>query len=131
MGIGITVTCKSCSYNKSFLLGIGMDYPYLLGVVKELNKKARLQVEELIVDNKIESYKYSRALYRCPKCGTLAEKGSLTLFCNEGSVFQAPYFCRKCKSKFEIVDNLETIRNIECPKCKSVSLDYIENILWD
>ena len=131
MGVGITVTCGTCSEAKYFRLGIGMAYYDLREVISAVHYTKRDAILKLLDEYEVSETEYEHRLFHCQKCHGLYERFYVRILYDSSELYESLFKCSKCKQVLSSVDDLETIRDIPCSKCGKKSLDYFEYLNWD
>ena len=136
MGSGYFINCESCTYQKEFLIGVGMSHGSLENIILSTNKNDQKKIKEILSQDKninLESNGYS--IFQCEKCFYLSNKFHIQLKLNKKSVFNNNPDCKKCNvrmKKINIDENLAQLKTIKnCPKCKSEKILTSESMLWD
>ncbi len=153
MGSSYSISCKSCDYTDSFIIGIGMMYaphnltdfesenPLLPSLIR--SKKTVDFIKELLKDkNAIIADDYGHEIYHCTKCGEFYGRFFIHLDYDSGS-FEVEYKCPKCKVILEPIDydtpdddcdiKRVNLAKYPCPKCgKHALYEGVEDyVLWD
>ena len=129
MGHGITVESKSCNYEDTFSLGIGMMYFSLENVISLVSPHRREKVLNLLKRQDSFAMDYDQKMFVCPSCNTLAERFDFSIAYGAGQIYK-PYFrCPKCRKK--LVSLEEAIESTSCPQCGEKTLISTESVLWD
>lgn len=144
MGRGFGIKCQECSYEKRFILGIGMMYSpeNLMDLNSEFSilslinsSRTRKLVRELITHkngNILDGY--GHAIYYCNKCGDYHNRFIFSIE-YEGGIYTPFFKCNKCKiaiEKQEIDDYQDVdLDKYKCPICGKNKL-FVECIMnWD
>jgi DNA-directed RNA polymerase subunit RPC12/RpoP len=133
MGNGITVSCQTCSYKKTFMLGVGMAYSSLENVLDcVINKTVRAHIFNLLKNHYVNQEEFYRALFRCKNCDSLYERFYVELHYDDGQIFKTEFYCSKCEKPLTKVKNEEKrIPLLPCPNCRNKTLNVREDMLWD
>ena len=131
MGVGIIVTCGTCSEAKSFRLGIGMAYYDLREVIGAVHYTKRDAILKLLDEHDVSETEYEHRLFHCQKCHGLYERFYVRILYDSSEIYDSIFKCSKCKRVLIPVNDLEKIRTIPCSKCGKKSLDYFEYLDWD
>lgn len=129
MGQGITVECKSCDYQKSFTLGVGMMYSSLENVIGQVNPRQREMVLHILHNEEIHEIDYQHKLFACPNCHTLVERFNYYILFNDNKKCESEFHCPKCRTKLSPLG--KPIENVPCPKCGRKTLSKFMSMLWD
>ncbi|QHS21500.1 hypothetical protein GWK91_00350 [Virgibacillus sp. MSP4-1] len=131
MGVGYGIVCKSCSFSKEFMLGVGGDEYYAgENQFDILHPKTKVQVKKAIGDLPIHHVEFDRRLLQCQQCHHLYVRPLMKICYGHQQVFNTNQHCSRCKGKAEIVDNLE-FSELACPECNKKSLEMETFTIWD
>jgi Zn finger protein HypA/HybF involved in hydrogenase expression len=129
MGEGITIKCKRCDYQDSFLLGVGMMYSSLLNVISQVSPHRRDKVLNILATRVIHEVSYKHRLFVCPKCNNLAGRFDFSILYGDNQIYR-PYFrCSKCRTNLLTLN--APITTLSCPQCGKKSLITNGWMLWD
>lgn len=129
MGEGITIKCKQCDYQETYILGIGMMYSSLENVISLISPYRRETVLNILHTQYIHEVKYEYKLFICLKCNSIIGRFDYSIIYGDGQIYR-PYFrCPECKTK--LITVTEPISNIRCPSCGEKSLVENFEMLWD
>jgi hypothetical protein len=131
VGSGITVSCQSCDYDKSFYLGVGMMYSSLEKVIDCVDRWRRTLVLEILQNHKVERCEYEHKFYGCTNCADLYERFYVKIDYDGGEVYETEFKCGRCKIKLVELEESRGLENRPCPKCDQMTLRIEEAVLWD
>jgi hypothetical protein len=146
MGEIIEVSCRNCSYKKSFSLGVGMAYRELKDVIGEIPFQDGTVIQDILRNHKVIEADYLHRLYLCLKCHDLYERFYVRIDYqtneNESNVHETQFKCPKCRcdlipieevKKEEDEDEPETllVESLICPKCDKKELEMKTIGNWD
>ena len=131
MGSGITISCESCDYDKTFYLGVGMMYSSLENVIKCVDRWRRAAVLEIIQNHEMGKCDYEHKLYGCANCKRLYERFYVKIDFDGGEVYETGFRCGNCRSNLVEIDDIMGMKNRPCPKCDIMTLRVEETVLWD
>ena len=134
MGHGNFVLCKSCEYEREFMLGVGMMYGSLQNILEFMDKRSSDEVSKILQENSDLHFETDRhCVYQCRNCFSIQEKLHLLIYDKqEKLIYRTQSKCSKCKIKRRRVrekDNL--LHQIICPKCKNKELIVNGGLCWD
>ena len=129
MGQGITIECKSCDYQESFTLGVGMRYFSLENVINLVDTNHRDKVLHILQNEKIIEINYQHKLFVCPHCNKIASRFDYIILYNDNKKSSPIFHCPECKTKMVVVK--EPIEKIPCPKCDRKTLIKSISMIWD
>lgn len=122
---GIAVRCKKCNKKFEFLEGTGMrdfkenliDYKSDFNALRRYKNGIDKYRLRRILKNKqhlLEDKSYGYKIYQCPECKRVSNEFYFKLIAmkKDESDFISEYKYYKCKTKLEMVDNID-----KCPLC--------------
>ena len=134
MGIGISVLCQNCGYEKKFTLGVGMLYSSLEKVIHLVPYRSREKVLDILRNHKVNKGEfrnplYDHRLFRCLSCNQLHGRFYVKIEYDDNKVYETKFNCSKCKKELKAVENEEDVKNYPCPKCDKTDLSMQEDVL--
>ena len=117
MGIGVTVHCKACKYEKEFYLGVGMKQHSFEDIISLFPSSDRETIKKIKDNHNIREKDYWNALFICPHCNSLHERLYARFVCYESilgtsfqiitdkakKVFETKFDCKKCNKLLQII----------------------------
>ena len=130
MGYGMTVICKNCGNEETYMLGIGMMYSSLNAVLDlVVPKKKRDHIREILESCELPETEYEYKLYACPECNTLHERFYISICERGNTVYESKFRCGKCRSK--LIEAKKDVSQYNCAHCGAKSLRREAEIMWD
>lgn len=137
MGYSKKIFCKECTFEKQFLLGVGMMYDSIDNILTKKDEKYKdiLKLTKFLKRNKMNYKEYfSQELFVCHKCGNFERNLDITIK-SEKFTHNYNYSCSNCNSNLEKI-NLSILEKNElkltCPICSSNNMSCKNgDINWD
>ncbi len=123
------LTCGDCPFEETFHLGRHGEDSYLFKEI--LNEIRAGRIDPLILIDLVQrddcELDFSRELYRCRNCGTLAVMNQLRLITPDRTL-SAAYSCPRCGERMSLVKRGH-IASLDCPDCRK-PLNLVSEKQW-
>ena len=130
MGYGMSVICRNCGNEETYLLGIGMRYFSLEAVLDTVvPRKRRDHIREILKTCELPITEYEHKLYTCPKCNTLHGRFYIDISDKGIPLYESQFRCGKCRTK--LVDAEGDVIRYNCARCGEKSLQLGAEMMWD
>ena len=127
MGARCTVSCRSCGFQKLFLVGVGMGYHSLEAVIDRLHYMRRSRVLTLLKEHTVHETKYEHRIYRCDRCGQLRNSFWTKIIYDDDLIYETHFQCGKCQKRMVNISARHQIDGESCPCCGQKKLQVLEN----
>lgn len=131
MGCTIEVLCNNCNFRKVFNLGRTANKASAFEVLKYYSMEVISTIKQMDAAYNMIDYDYEESIYVCRRCYHLDNKMTLKISFQDSSEFTPKYFCKKCKTNYKVIEELENIKTCNCPSCGSFTLRYKKICNWD
>lgn len=131
MGEGIVIQCQACGMNRTFLVGVGMEYASAETIMPLLQLKDRSQIQQILDNHSVSSSEWAHVILVCAQCNRLYNRFYVRLSYDHDRVYETQFSCSKCGNTLTRLNDLGEIKHYPCPKCGKRSLGFNEDFLWD
>lgn len=131
MGNTIEIVCNDCKYRSVFNLGRKTKKESAFEVLKCFADDLYSTIKQLDAAYDMTDYEYGESIYICRNCNSLVNKMLLKIKFQSTSEFIPKHFCDKCNTILRIIENLENIKECNCPNCGNLNLRYKNICNWD
>lgn len=150
MGTGFTLKCPNCTFEKDYLIGVGMLFPEVYEELVTAIKDGDYGDEwyNFFDSHPGAAVNAEQELYHCPLCGVITEDYNLDLYLKKNDTppesryvalwcdkykydFVRHYIhhCPNCNGRMHKVSGGEKLKPIPCPRC-GTELES-EQFCWD
>lgn len=129
MGDGFETICSGCNDERTYTLGVGMDFGSLEGVLGQFPKGIREKIRHIQSNFKIQDAQFSNELFECRRCDTAHERLALKLTYGDNKIFEPKYRCGECHRNLDPAQKALTL--YRCRRCKQKLLTENFSFSWD